>query len=75
MYSLSRRVGLRGDLRYFRAFVDGSHPDDVMLRNYGFWRTVIGVTLGLPHWKCRRNGADRQGSEVWLLRMPPADRQ
>lgn len=45
MYALNRRVGLRGDLRYFRAFVDENDPDGIRLTDYGFLRASVGVTL------------------------------
>jgi len=48
MYLLSKHVGLRGDLRYFRAFVDQDKPDGVYFKDYGFWRAAFGVTLGFP---------------------------
>lgn len=47
LYLLKGRVGLRSDVRYFRALVDedreGGFP-----RDYGFWRATIGVTFGFP---------------------------
>jgi opacity protein-like surface antigen len=46
MYSLTRRVGVRTDLRYFRAFVDEGKPDGVVFKDYGFWRATLGVTFG-----------------------------
>jgi hypothetical protein len=46
MYSLSNRVGLRGDLRYFRALVDEEKREGGFFRDYGFWRVAVGVTLG-----------------------------
>jgi opacity protein-like surface antigen len=45
-YSLNTRVGLRGDLRYFRALVDENKRDGVVLTDYGFWRASVGVTFG-----------------------------
>ncbi len=48
MFSLSKRVGLRGDLRYFRALADEHKPDGVYFRDYGFWRATLGVTFGFP---------------------------
>jgi opacity protein-like surface antigen len=48
MYSLNRRVGLRGDLRYFRAFVEENKPDGVYFRDYDFLRVSGGVSIGLP---------------------------
>jgi opacity protein-like surface antigen len=47
-YSLSRRVGLRGDLRYFRALVDENKRDGVYFRDYGFLRASLGVTYAFP---------------------------
>lgn len=48
MYSLGRRVGLRGDVRYFRVFVDDDESANIYAEDYGFWRVTLGVTLGLP---------------------------
>jgi opacity protein-like surface antigen len=48
MYSLSKRVGLRGDLRYFRALVDENKRDGVYFRDYDFLRVSFGVTFGFP---------------------------
>ena len=48
MFAVSTLVGLRGDLRYSRAFVDDSKPDGVYVRDYGFWRAAVGVTIGFP---------------------------
>ena len=45
MYSLNDRVGLRGDLRYFRAFVDESKREGGYFKDYGFVRATFGVTL------------------------------
>jgi hypothetical protein len=47
-YSLNGRVGLRGDLRYFRALVDESKGDGVYFKDYGFLRATFGVTFGFP---------------------------
>src|SRR5262245_30422041 len=47
-YLLSNRIGLRGDLRYFRAFVDEDKADGVYFNDYGFWRATLGVTFGFP---------------------------
>jgi hypothetical protein len=47
IYSLNTRVGLRGDLRYFRAFVDESKREGGYVRDYGFVRATVGVTIGL----------------------------
>jgi hypothetical protein len=54
--SLNSSVGLRGDLRYFRASADENKPlpagqrGDVngVYRDYGFWQFTFGVTLGVP---------------------------
>lgn len=47
-YSLKGRLGLRSDLRYFRALVDEDDREGGFFRDYGFWRATIGVTLGFP---------------------------
>jgi opacity protein-like surface antigen len=48
MYSLSDRVGLRSDVRYFRALVDEHEPEGGFSRDYGFWRATVGVTFEFP---------------------------
>ena len=48
MYLLGRRVGVRGDMRYFRALVDENKPGNVYVEDYGFWRVTAGVTFGFP---------------------------
>lgn len=48
MFALSRRVGLRGDLRYFRALADENEPDGIRSEDYGFWRATLGVSFGFP---------------------------
>jgi len=48
MYSLSRHVGLRGDVRYFRVFVDENEPRNIYRADYGFWRVTLGITFGFP---------------------------
>ena len=48
MYSLGKRIGVRADLRCFRALVDEDKREGAFLRDYGFWRTTVGVTLGFP---------------------------
>ena len=48
LYSLNSRVGLRSDLRYFRALVDEDDREGGFFRDYGFWRVTIGVTFGFP---------------------------
>jgi opacity protein-like surface antigen len=47
LYSLTGRVGLRSDLRYFRALVDEDAREGGFFRDYGFWRATIGVTFGV----------------------------
>jgi hypothetical protein len=48
MYSLNGRVGLRGDLRYFRAFVDENKREGFYFKDYGFLRATVGVTFSFP---------------------------
>lgn len=48
MYSLSRHVALRGDLRYFRVLVDETTREGVLLGDYGFLRVSFGITVGFP---------------------------
>jgi hypothetical protein len=48
IYSLNRRAGIRGDLRYFRAFVDEDRHEGGYFRDYGFLRATFGVTFGFP---------------------------
>ena len=45
-YFLNTHVGLRGDLRYFRALVDENERDGVLVTDYGFLRVSMGVTFG-----------------------------
>lgn len=45
-YSLSTRIGLRSDLRYFRAFAGENEPDGIRSTDYGFMRVSVGVTFG-----------------------------
>jgi opacity protein-like surface antigen len=45
MYSPARRVGLRGDVRYFRALVDDEMREGAFFNDYGFWRATLGVTF------------------------------
>jgi opacity protein-like surface antigen len=47
MTELSDRVGLRGDLRYFRALVDETSAAGGILEDYQYWRATVGVTLKL----------------------------
>jgi hypothetical protein len=46
-YSFHTRVSLRGDVRYFRAFVDEDAGDGFFFNDYGFLRATVGVTLRL----------------------------
>jgi len=48
MYSLNNRVGLRGDVRYFQAFVDEAKRVGFYFNDYGFLRATFGVTFGFP---------------------------
>jgi hypothetical protein len=48
MYSLSRHVGLRSDLRYFRVLVDENRREGVLFRDYGFLRVSFGITVEFP---------------------------
>jgi hypothetical protein len=45
--SLNRRIGLRADLRYSRAFVDESRREGGRLEDYGFLRATVGLTFAL----------------------------
>jgi opacity protein-like surface antigen len=49
IYSFNDRVGLRGDLRYFRALVDEEAVDGGFSTDYGFWRAGVGVTFQFPN--------------------------
>jgi opacity protein-like surface antigen len=44
---ISDRVGIRGDVRYFRALQDDEDDDDldVEIGRFGFWRATAGVTF------------------------------
>src|SRR5262245_13087460 len=44
--SLNTRVGLRGDVRYFRALVNENARDGVLVTDYGWLRASVGVTFG-----------------------------
>ena len=44
-YAFNARVGLRGDLRYFHAFVDESKREGGYFQDYGFLRATVGVTV------------------------------
>jgi opacity protein-like surface antigen len=46
MYRLNPRLGLRGDVRYFRALVDEEKRTGALFKDYGFWRATLGVTFG-----------------------------
>jgi Outer membrane protein beta-barrel domain len=48
MYSLNSRVGLRSDVRYFRALVDEDKHEGGFFKDYDFWRATFGVTFGFP---------------------------
>ena len=48
MYALTDRVGVRVDLRYFRAFVDDRTNEGGFFKDYGFLRATFGVTVGFP---------------------------
>jgi hypothetical protein len=48
IYWLNARVGLRGDVRYFRAFVDEDAREGGYFKDYGFLRAAFGVTFGFP---------------------------
>jgi hypothetical protein len=43
--SLGARFGLRSDVRYFRAFVDGSERKGAYFRDYGFLRAILGISF------------------------------
>jgi len=47
MFFFSDKVGLRGDVRYFRSLQDDEPDDDfdVALANFRFWRGTLGVTF------------------------------
>ena len=47
LYSFSRRVALRGDLRYARGLADPNARAGVYHDDYGFWRVTLGVRFGL----------------------------
>jgi opacity protein-like surface antigen len=48
MHRPGSRVGLRADLRYFRALVDKDRPEGGYHRDYGFLRLTFGATFGFP---------------------------
>jgi hypothetical protein len=45
LYSLKGRAGVRGDIRYFRAFVAEDKREGGYFRDYGFLRATLGVTV------------------------------
>ena len=50
MFFFNDKVGLRGDVRYFRSLQDIDVDDledvfDVGLANFHFWRGTVGVTI------------------------------
>ncbi len=47
VYALNQRVGLRADVRYFRALVDESKREGGYFKDYGFARATIGVSIRL----------------------------
>jgi hypothetical protein len=47
MSSLTGRVGLRGDVRYFHAFVDEDKREGGYFKDYGFLLATFGVTFRL----------------------------
>ena len=46
MYSLNDRLGLRIDVRYFRALVDEDKHQGGFFKDYGFLRATGGITVG-----------------------------
>lgn len=44
-FALNDRVGVRVDLRYFRAFVDNAMNEGGFFEDYGFVRTTFGVAV------------------------------
>lgn len=47
-YRLNSWLGLRGDLRYFHAFVDEDRHEGGYYRDYDFVRVSLGVTFTVP---------------------------
>jgi opacity protein-like surface antigen len=47
-YSLSDRVGLQGDVRYFHAFVDEDTREGAYFKDYAFLRATFGVSFSFP---------------------------
>lgn len=48
VYWLNGWIGLRGDLRYFHAFVSDDEHAGVYYEDYDFGRLALGFTFGLP---------------------------
>lgn len=48
IYSPGKRVGVRGDVRYFRALVDENKRDGVYFKDYNFLRVSVGATFAFP---------------------------
>jgi opacity protein-like surface antigen len=48
MHALTDLVGLRVDVRYFRALVDETAGKGGYFKDYDFWRVSVGVTFGFP---------------------------
>lgn len=48
MHRLTHLVGIRVDLRYFRALVDESAHSGGYFKDYDFLRVSVGVTFGMP---------------------------
>jgi opacity protein-like surface antigen len=49
LYSLNARVSLRGDVRYMHALVEEDKQEGGFVKDYGFWRAAVGVTLAFGH--------------------------
>jgi opacity protein-like surface antigen len=45
MYRLNDPLALRGDVRYFHAFVDETKREGAYFKDYDFWRVAFGVTF------------------------------
>ena len=48
MHALTDLVGLRVDVRYFRALVDEDTREGGYFKDYDVWRVSVGVTFGFP---------------------------
>lgn len=48
MHALTNLVGVRVDVRYFRAFVDESSRSGGYFKDYDFLQVSVGVTFGMP---------------------------